>query len=581
MKQRIYLILGLLVFGFLGCQKDSLTKEELILETEIQVQISDVLIRKYIQSEFYLTDFFNLKQNPTIEVGSKLESREYESLEEIKIEIARQDLKWGFVKKIYEELGIPEWDQALKLDLDPKTKIYYVGLKKKDSKQISAIIAAVKINNFYHLDIISRSEMDNFISNKSLQTKRTNLAPLVLSMIGLEQNQSINGKASKKYVQWLLENKNNLLGLESRACYTYNNCTVVNTNIALFELESRDYQVTCVPGQYCDSPTSGPCQLCGTGTGSTGSTGGGSGGTGGTTTVLTQTQQVNLELLEIYLELTPIQIYDLRTRPSIIDQMYYAYTSSSNSIAKANGIYDVLINTWGLSKYIEVAHEIAYLKLSSPGKSESWYVINGMWNVFNGIIHSALDLAGLVPAVGEVADLANAGIYVLQGDKASASFSILSAVPFTGWISTTGRFGAKVLRRADGVKEIFEYRNINGKIDFGDPGQLRRVLQIPTGSSNIAHHIIPTSLMLEDVVQNASKSGRFHMNALFNGIPLSSTLHGTGFDTAHRVYNDKLRIHLQKFATITPSAAAQELLNLTNSIRTQLNQGKKLDQITF
>ncbi len=48
------------------------------------------------------------------------------------------------------------------------------------------------------------------------------------------------------------------------------------------------------------------------------------------------------------------------------------------------------------------------------------------------ILHFALDVAGLIPALGVVPDLINAGIYVVEGDYVSAGISALAMIPIFG-----------------------------------------------------------------------------------------------------------------------------------------------------
>jgi hypothetical protein len=62
-----------------------------------------------------------------------------------------------------------------------------------------------------------------------------------------------------------------------------------------------------------------------------------------------------------------------------------------------------------------------------------------------------LDIVGLIPVVGEIADVANAGISLARGDYAGAALSLLSAVPFAGYLGTAGkisRHGAKAVAEA-------------------------------------------------------------------------------------------------------------------------------------
>jgi Bacterial EndoU nuclease len=61
--------------------------------------------------------------------------------------------------------------------------------------------------------------------------------------------------------------------------------------------------------------------------------------------------------------------------------------------------------------------------------------------------HAALDVVGLVPVVGEAADLANAGWYAAEGNYADAALSAAGAIPFVGWGAATAK-GAKYGERA-------------------------------------------------------------------------------------------------------------------------------------
>lgn len=66
-------------------------------------------------------------------------------------------------------------------------------------------------------------------------------------------------------------------------------------------------------------------------------------------------------------------------------------------------------------------------------------------------LQTTLDVAGLIPGVGEIADLANAGISLARGDYAGAALSLVSAIPFAGWFGTAGkaaRRGAKAAEEA-------------------------------------------------------------------------------------------------------------------------------------
>lgn len=63
--------------------------------------------------------------------------------------------------------------------------------------------------------------------------------------------------------------------------------------------------------------------------------------------------------------------------------------------------------------------------------------------------HTALDVAGMVPVIGEAADLANAGWYAAEGDYTNAALSAAAAVPFAGNAATAAKWGKKAVDAAD------------------------------------------------------------------------------------------------------------------------------------
>lgn len=62
---------------------------------------------------------------------------------------------------------------------------------------------------------------------------------------------------------------------------------------------------------------------------------------------------------------------------------------------------------------------------------------------WSDIGHATLDVVGLVPVVGEAADVANGIWYAAEGDYVNAGLSLASAIPVAGW----GAAGAKAGKR--------------------------------------------------------------------------------------------------------------------------------------
>ncbi|MEV0635523.1 polymorphic toxin-type HINT domain-containing protein [Streptomyces sp. NPDC050619] len=71
---------------------------------------------------------------------------------------------------------------------------------------------------------------------------------------------------------------------------------------------------------------------------------------------------------------------------------------------------------------------------------------------WSDIGHAALDVAGLIPVVGEAADLANCGWYAAEGNAVDAALSCASAIPFAGYGATAAkaaRYGDRALDAID------------------------------------------------------------------------------------------------------------------------------------
>ncbi len=191
------------------------------------------------------------------------------------------------------------------------------------------------------------------------------------------------------------------------------------------------------------------------------------------------------------------------------------------------------------------------------------------WTAMKEVVHGSLDLLGMVPLFGELADLANGVIYTIEGDGVNATLSYAAMIPVAGWASTAAKYAKKTINALDGSSRTLKWIKLtNGIIDFGDRGLLRKVLGLAKGDSRIAHHIIPWEHGVHDLVQKAAQ-GDFHLNELLNGIPLTAIQH-TG---SHNLYNQRVMAHLTNIKTYlqntgnyTPQAAKQQITNLINNV---------------
>lgn len=68
----------------------------------------------------------------------------------------------------------------------------------------------------------------------------------------------------------------------------------------------------------------------------------------------------------------------------------------------------------------------------------------GWWGRWGSTVtHGALDIIGLIPVFGEVADGANALIYLAEGDTVNAALSAAAMVPGLGMAATGAKFGKR------------------------------------------------------------------------------------------------------------------------------------------
>ncbi len=103
----------------------------------------------------------------------------------------------------------------------------------------------------------------------------------------------------------------------------------------------------------------------------------------------------------------------------------------------------------GMAPYAGPLVDLDALKAQAEAEEKkSW------WDSASGWVHGALDIAGLIPGFGEIADGLNAGIYLAEGDYLNAGLSAAAMIPFAGWAATGGKLANKVGKAV--LKEVAE-----------------------------------------------------------------------------------------------------------------------------
>ena len=94
----------------------------------------------------------------------------------------------------------------------------------------------------------------------------------------------------------------------------------------------------------------------------------------------------------------------------------------------------------------------------NQGKA-AWNYIKTNGNKILDCVQTGLDLIGLIPGLGEIADGINAGIYLLRGDYAGAALSLAAMIPIAGCAATAGKFvykGLKAYKKAENIVKVID-----------------------------------------------------------------------------------------------------------------------------
>jgi RHS repeat-associated protein len=92
------------------------------------------------------------------------------------------------------------------------------------------------------------------------------------------------------------------------------------------------------------------------------------------------------------------------------------------------------------------------------------------------LAHAALDIAGIVPGIGEIADGTNAALYAYEGDYLNAGLSAAGMIPFAGWAAT----GGKMMSKSDNLIKVYRV--------YGDEAQAMGGSWTPVNPSTVENY---------------------------------------------------------------------------------------------
>lgn len=192
------------------------------------------------------------------------------------------------------------------------------------------------------------------------------------------------------------------------------------------------------------------------------------------------------------------------------------------------------------TKFQRKSNEFGSIVIWSASKPLEWETINEYdaeknngkptdWKKWADATQTALDIIGLIPAVGEVADCLNGIISLARGDYADAALSFAAMIPFVGAAATGAKQVRKTKKNTEGVydlivkdtDEIYGYvgqsKNVFKRIsDHFKPkkGKLKQTIleKPPTiykmpGSTKLEREIYEQFVILEKYGGDISKKG--------------------------------------------------------------------------
>ena len=177
----------------------------------------------------------------------------------------------------------------------------------------------------------------------------------------------------------------------------------------------------------------------------------------------------------------PMNALNFMLEAEVQDKIYNAFDEAFlNSVNQFMDIDATASNPGIIQLQIYFSTKCAVLRYNHP----DWSDAKIYWEASKDFIHIALDGFGMIPVVGEIADLTNGVLYLIEGDGVNATLSFAATVPIVGWGATTGKYVFKITASTLGTKVRLTWKVLeNGIVYFGSSGnKLRKVLGITSSA---------------------------------------------------------------------------------------------------
>ncbi|MBP6324081.1 MAG: hypothetical protein KA322_03500 [Chitinophagales bacterium] len=235
------------------------------------------------------------------------------------------------------------------------------------------------------------------------------------------------------------------------------------------------------------------------------------------------------------------------------------------------------------------AKEYEAVKKQYDNWSECWAAcsIRAKWrttgNLCGGVIHTALDMCGLIPVLGEVCDGTNSILYLSTGDLKNAALSAAAVIPIAGYGAVSAKYAGKLWKPIAGCAGGSGLREsgsgycrmltftitASGKVKWrgGRPKLYSLMKDYINMAGKEAHHLIPWDEGGHNIMKILASKGWHISNPVHNGFAFPAALHGN-----HPALNKGVREILDKLdgVKITNSMSGSDVIATMKKFTDQL-----------
>lgn len=94
------------------------------------------------------------------------------------------------------------------------------------------------------------------------------------------------------------------------------------------------------------------------------------------------------------------------------------------------------------------------VKKATQAVSKAVDVVKENYSTISNIGHTVLDVAGMIPVIGDACDIVNGVWYAAEGDWKNAAMSLVAVIPVIGSAATAARIASKVANAVDTVTDV-------------------------------------------------------------------------------------------------------------------------------